>query len=76
MTETTMPPLGTGSVDLDALHAAAAKKNVTQADLAAAAEAATIRVAPAQAVEPAAAPADEPPAEAPEPAPPALPASK
>lgn len=46
MTEKTMPPLGTGSVDCDALHAASEKKSATQADVEKAAQAATARVEP------------------------------
>lgn len=45
MTGLTCPPLGTGSVDMNALHEAA-KKAKTQDDLIAAAEKATTRVEP------------------------------
>lgn len=58
MAELTCPPLGTGSVDLNALHDAA-KKAKTPEDLAAAADKATVRV------EPPADPAPQPAVEAP-----------
>lgn len=62
MAEQVCPPLGTGSVDMNALHEAA-KKNK---DLAVALEAATTRVLPTQGVAEAAppAPAPEAPAQA------------
>lgn len=60
MAELTCPPLGTGSVDFNALNDAA-KKAKTDEDLAAALEKATIRVEPEP--EPAPAPAPAPAAE-------------
>lgn len=60
MAELTCPPLGTGSVDLNALSDAA-KKAKTPADLAAAVEKATVRAeAPAEQVAPQEAAAEVP----------------
>lgn len=62
MAELTCPPLGTGSVDMSALHEAAKKLEKTGGDLTKAVEAATTRVeAPVEPTAPTA-PADPAPA--------------